>query len=135
MMKVNFITGVDRNIFGGALLYRLQQKENVSTSTQLLVIWRYRFDNTRLYFLYSHAWLIEHENTLVWDRDKLKMLYDEYDDHWYTKFDLGLWLLNDNAELKTDCKELYGGYGMEITIFKSEDMLFPMKPLWVDPNR
>jgi hypothetical protein len=72
IMKINFITGIDRGTCGGVLLYRLQRKEHASTSTQLLVIWRCRSDNTYPHVLYSHAWLIEHENTLVLDKDKLK---------------------------------------------------------------
>jgi hypothetical protein len=135
IMKVNFVTGVDRDRFGGALLYHLQREEDTSISTQLLVIWGCRPNDTYLHTLYPHAWLIEHESTLVWDKDKLKMLYDKYDDHWYTKSDLGLWLLNDNTELRTEYKTSYGGYGMEITISENENMLYPMKPLWVDPNR
>jgi hypothetical protein len=133
--KTNFITGVDRDTFGGALLYCLQRKENTLTSTQLLVIWGCRSNKNSLYTLYSHAWLIEHESVLVWDKDKLKVLYDKYDEHWYTKFDTKIWLLNDNTKLKTDCKVLYGGYGMEITISERKGIRFPMKPLWVDPNR
>jgi hypothetical protein len=135
IVKVKFITEADKNTFGGTLLYCLQQKEDVSTSTQLLVIWGCRSDNACLNVPYSHTWLIEHEITLVWDKDKLKMLYDEYDDQWYTKSDLEKWLLNDNMELKTNYKALYGGYGIEITIFKNEDMLYPRRILWVDPNR
>jgi hypothetical protein len=135
IMKIKFVTGVDRDTFGGALLYRLQWKGDVPTSTQLLVIWGCRSNKTYFHALYLHVWLIEHENTFVWDKDKLEMLYDEYDDHWYTKSDLGIWLLNDNIELKTNCKALHGGYGMEINISKNKNMLFPMEPLWVDPNR
>jgi hypothetical protein len=133
--KVNFVTGVDRYTFGGVLLYRLQRKEDAPTNTQLLVIWGYRPPTSFSYALYSHALLIEHESTLVWDRNKLKLLYDRYYDHWYTKSDLGLWLLDDNTELKTNYEALHGGYSMEITISEYEGPFFPMKPLWVDPNR
>jgi hypothetical protein len=133
--KVNFITGVDRDIFNGALLYRLQWKDDASTSTQLLVIWGYRPVMFYSHMLYSHAWLIEHENTLVWDKDKLKMLYEKYGDYWYKDYNLAIWLLNDNTELQTYCEVSYGGYGMEMTISEYEGILFPVKPLWVDPSR
>jgi hypothetical protein len=133
--KVKFATNVDRNAFGGVLLYRLQRKENPPTNTHLLVIWGYRPPISYSYALYSHAWLIEHESALVWDKDKLKMLYDKYDDHWYTKSDLGLWFLNNNTDLRTDYKASCGGYRMEMTISENKNMLYPMKPLWVDPSR
>jgi hypothetical protein len=33
IVKVSFIAGIDRDTFGGALLYNLQQKEDESIST------------------------------------------------------------------------------------------------------
>jgi hypothetical protein len=92
VMKANFITGIDRNTFGSALLYHLQRKEDTSISTQLLVIWGCKSD--RIYFC---TLLVEHESTLVWDRDKLKRLYDVYNSRCCTHFNKYEWLLNDEV--------------------------------------
>jgi hypothetical protein len=82
-MKINFKIDMYQSIFDGILLCHLQRKENdesnnitakdTAISTQLLVIWEFRIDR-----LYSYAWLIEHESTLIWSEDRLKKLYDEY---------------------------------------------------------
>jgi hypothetical protein len=47
-MKANFMTGIDRDTFGGALLYNLQWEDGASISTQLLVIWGYNPDGSYL---------------------------------------------------------------------------------------
>jgi hypothetical protein len=75
IVKANFaITGINRNTFGGALLYRLQRKEDESKSIQFLVIWGCESDS-----IYLRTWLIKRENTLVWSENKLKELYHVYD--------------------------------------------------------
>jgi hypothetical protein len=93
IMKANFITGADRDTFGGALLYHLQQKDNTPISIQLLVIWRYNTNR-----LYSNAWLIEHENTLVWNENELEKLYSVYSSLYNIDFNTEEWLLDDKAE-------------------------------------
>jgi hypothetical protein len=130
IMKVNFITGIDQDTFGGALLYRLQRKENTTTSTQLLVIWGYRSDRT-----YLHALLVKHESILSWNEDKLKRLYGVYNGLWHRCSDPGIWLLNDDTELKIEYKVLDGGFRMEVIISEERDLVSYRKPLWVDPNR
>jgi hypothetical protein len=132
IMKVNFITGLGRQTFGGALLYHLQGKEGVLTSTQLLVIWGYRFD-----WIYSHALLIEHESTFVWNEDKLERLYNAYNSQYevYTTIFREEWLLDDNTILKTACESSYRGFETEVIISEDEYLSRPIKPLWIDPNR
>jgi hypothetical protein len=132
-MKVSLKIGMIKDTFGGALLYRLQQKVNTLISTQLLVIWEFKINK-----LYSYAWLIEHENTLVWDKDKLKMLYDVYNNQDDTEsiFNAGRWMLDDNTKLKTECKASYEGYfRMNIIISEEKYLLLLQKPLWIDLNR
>jgi hypothetical protein len=136
IMQASFMTGVDRNIFGGVLLYHLQKKDNdksdkdTSISTQLLVIWGYRCSE-----LYSHALLIEHESVLVWKKDKLKRLYDEYNSKYDTGFIIVNWLLNDNTKLEIGVIPMRNGFEMEL--FISEECLSPgpIKPLLIDSNR
>jgi hypothetical protein len=131
MMKVRFRTGMDQDTFGGVLLYRLQWKDDESTSTQLLVIWGY--DS---YEFYSHVRLIEHESTLVWDKDKLKMLYDGYDGRYNIDLDTKGWSLDDNLKLKTKCENSHGGLEMNIIISEEKDISSSHgKSSWLDSKR
>jgi hypothetical protein len=115
-VKVSFRTGVDRDTFGGALLYHLQRKEkgesedqsdiDTSTSTQFFVIWGSipdvrSYPGVHVSESYLRAYLIEHESALTWNEDKLKRLYHVYNDQFtvYNTISLGCWLLNDNTKL------------------------------------
>jgi hypothetical protein len=130
IMRANIMIGIDRDMFGGALLYHLRRKVNASISTQLLVIWGLRHDS-----IYSHVWLIEHESTLFWDKDKLRRLYDVYNSQYgaYSTIYRGKWLLDDDTKLET--KYVSSHRDFEIIISKSERILYPITPLWIDPNR
>jgi hypothetical protein len=132
MLKVNFRVGIDRDAFGGALLYRLQWKEDTSTCTQLLVIWGYKSNK-----LYSHTLPIEHVNTLVWDEDKLKKLYDVYNDrdHIHSISEWEVWLLDDVTILGTMCRISHGGFEMNVTISEERRLPLPKKSLWIDSNK
>jgi hypothetical protein len=99
-------------------------------STKLLVIWGWHS-----YGLYSHVWLIEHKNTLAWNEEKLKKLYDRYDSQSKVYFVIGRWLLDDDTILKTKFEVSRGGFEINITISEEKDLLQPIKPLWIDPNR
>jgi hypothetical protein len=129
-MKVSFRTGMDQDTFGGALLYHLKGKDDVSVSAQLLVIWGWNS-----YRLYSHVRLIEHENTLVWDKSKLKALYAGYDSQYDIDVIIEEWFLDDNKRLKTVCETSRGGLEMNIIISEEKDLLSCRKPLWVDSER
>jgi hypothetical protein len=110
-MKANFTTGIDRDTFGGALLYNLQWEEGASISTQLLVIWGYNPDGS-----YLRVRRIEHENTYNWDKDKLKELYDVYSspDKSCACDD---WKLDNSTRLGILCSMLYSGSKMDVTIY------------------
>jgi hypothetical protein len=128
IVKVNFTTGIDRDTFGGALLYRLQGKENISA--QLLVIWEWNS-----YKLCSHAWLIEHDITVTWNENKLKEFYDVYMKR-NAIASTGRWLLNDNTMLRTSCVSSHGGFEMEVIISEEISQYYQLTaPLWFDPNR
>jgi hypothetical protein len=128
-MNANFVTGTDQETFGGALLYRLQRKEDTSISTRLLVIWKY--DSGRIC---SNALLVELESTLDWDRDKLKSLYNIYNNQYDIYSRIREWLLDDNTELKTTCETSHGGFKMNV-IISEDDVLLPLqKPLQFCPN-
>jgi hypothetical protein len=141
-MKVDFMIGVDRDLFGGVLLYHLQRKESVesdhrfdtdtSTSTQFLIIWGCSSDE-----VYSHVWLIKHERTFIWSEDKLEKLCHVYDSQYrtYSNIDRRRWLLYDNTMLKIECETTYRGFKMEVIISEDKHLFLPQKSLWIDPNR
>jgi hypothetical protein len=128
IMKTNFTTGTDQNTFGGALLYRLQ--EHISTITQLLVIWGYESDR-----IYSHTWLIEHESTLAWDKDKLKRLYHAYNSQYDGRFNTEEWIMNHSEKLKIISELSHGGFEVEIIISEYNTSLSSRIPPWIDSNR
>jgi hypothetical protein len=125
IMKANFITGIDRDTFGGALLYHLQGKEDTPISVQLLVVWRWG-----LSVFYSDSWIIKHKNILDWDKDRLKELYDIYDSQRELYFLAKDWKLDDNTKLKTKCVPSFD-FKIKVTIYEKSSL----KPLQVDPNR
>jgi hypothetical protein len=132
IIRVNFKTRVDRDIFGGVLLYDNPPNidKDTSISTQLLVIWGSKSD-----CLYSHAYIIEHESTLTWSEDKLERLYDGYNSQYGVCPELGRWTLKDGILLVTKCESSHGGLEMEI-IFSEDHYLFLLtKPLCIDSNR
>jgi hypothetical protein len=137
-INVNFITGIDEGTFGGALLYRLQRKdsnepdEDTLVSTQLLVLWRCKLGS-----FYSFAAPIEHENTLIWNEDKLEEFYHIYDSQYdiVPLFDCKICSLNDNAALKVKCRWSHGGFKMNIIISEEEKQSLLKKPWWIDSDR
>jgi hypothetical protein len=129
IVKVNFKSGMDQDTFSGVLLYRLQRKVNTSIRTQLLVIWGWNS-----YDLYSYAHLIEHESILVWNNDKLKMLYDAYNSQ-YDRDIIEEWLLDDNTKLKAKCEISHGGLEINIIISEEKHISSHGKPLWIDSKR
>jgi hypothetical protein len=130
IMEANFITGIGRDTFGGALLYHLQGKEDTSISTQLLVIWGYSHDE-----LYSHTLLIEHESTFVWNEDRLKSLYNIYSSQYGAYSDIEGWLLDNNTSLKVVFESSHGGFKIQVVISEDKYSSSLRKPLWIDPNR
>jgi hypothetical protein len=96
------------------------------------VIWGYRRDS-----IYSHAWLIEHDNAIDWKKDKLERLHDVYNSQYEACSTIyqGKWLLDDNTKLETKCVSSYGGFETEVIIYEDESILFPMSPVWINPNR
>jgi hypothetical protein len=143
-IKVNFITGIDEDTFGGALLYRLQRKYNnepdhqfdadkdIFISAQLLVFWR--CERARFYSL---ATLIEHDITFIWNENKLEEFYHIHDRRYNIKpaFDQFIRSLNDGTTLKVKCRLLHGGLKMNIITSEEEKQSLPERPWWIDSNR
>jgi hypothetical protein len=99
MTKVSFAKEATKGEFTSVLLYRLQKKENIEsssqpntdnmftkdTSLQLLVIWK--SDNIR--DISVRALLIKHSDTITWNENILEKLHSMY---------LALLKNNDNIE-------------------------------------
>jgi hypothetical protein len=138
IMKTNFATGIDRDTFGGAFLYRLQREKNVgsdkdiSTSTQLLVIWGYKFGQP-----HSYVCLIEHESTLPWNEDELEKLCAMHDNRYEACSNIYCngWLLNDNTVVEIMFEPSHEGFEIDIIISEGENLPSHRKPLWIDSNR
>jgi hypothetical protein len=130
IMEAYFITGISEDTFGGALLYHLQVKGDTSISTQLLVIWGQKHDK-----IYSYVWLIEHENTFAWDKDKLERLYNVYYSRYDIDFNTERWLLNDNTILETVNEISHGGFKMKVIIREHKSTFYARRLPWFDSNR
>jgi hypothetical protein len=130
IMKVNFRAGIDRDMFGGALLYHLQREEDAPIIAQLLVIWGHKF-----HIPYSDTWLIKHEDTFVWNEDKLKKLHDAYVSQYGASLRVTDWLLDDNTKLQTVHETSHEGFEMRVIISRLISLPPYMEPLLIDSNR
>jgi hypothetical protein len=143
--RASFRKDVAKSEFTSVLIYKLQRKghkykqqfdedstfiKDTLTGFQLVVIWRYNSDR-----IYSHAWMIEHDNTFIWNEDRLERLHDVYNNQYNASPNMGGWLLDDDTMLKIECETVYRGFEMKVIISEDEYPSSPRKPLWVDPNR
>jgi hypothetical protein len=110
IMKANFMTGIDQDTFGGALLYNVQNYWG-TISVQFLVIWGYNSNG-----IYSHAWLIKYESTFAWDGEKLKRLHDAYDSQCDAYVRTRERLIGYRSGLKMKCETSRGGFEMKVMI-------------------
>jgi hypothetical protein len=162
MMKTSFRIEMNE-LSGGILAYKVQRKGNTksdcqpntdTTSTEaiedaskimrLLVTWKENDSRD----LIIRMLLVEHDNELVLNEDKLEQLYNKVNDipselyNWILKYDdddgiyKSTWLMCDNTVLKAACELIYEK-GRELKVIISEGVrnLDDMKPLWVDSTR
>jgi hypothetical protein len=148
-MEASFgIDSKQKNI-KGALLYKLQRKyatrtdnhpnsstasiENTTTSVYLFAIW-----NVKNYNNVFRACLIECDDDLTWDEDKLRALYKEY------KFPLDLqykssiitWSINDGTVMKMKLDITYGSnYNLDIIVSEGTRKYYMKKPIEINPKR
>jgi hypothetical protein len=159
MMKTSFRIEFDK-LYSSILVYEVQRKENTrsdyqlnadTTSTEavedtskmmrLLVAWKE--DDSRK--LITRILLVEHDNELVLNEDRLTQLYDKiynmpnevYD--WILKYDdiyKSTWLVYDNMVLEAANEIIYEkGCELKITISEGARNLDSMKPFWIDSER
>jgi hypothetical protein len=150
MMKIGFSFGLDK-LPGGILMYKVQRKrgvmsdrqpkadatptevvEDTSKTMRLLVVWEIEhFRDLRVYIV-----LVEHDNELEWDEDRLSELHQK---RWHSlnawiDSTRNNWLLDDGAVLETTIKVMNGGHRWDIFISEgSNDNV--RRPLWIDVER
>jgi hypothetical protein len=130
----------DQDIIEGALIYNIQRRhvesdkptQNESKYIQLLVAWR--VEHTKV--LHVRTLLVEHDNELDWDEDKLRRLHQK---HWHSLNTLVSpietnWLLDDTTVLAMTIKVMNGDYRWDV--FISEGIKNNVKrPFWINAKR
>jgi hypothetical protein len=148
IMEASFGACLDRKLFKGALLYKLQRKhtdrtdnqsnsgiaftEDTSTNIHLVISWDYRF-NYKFYVC-----LIECTNDFTLDEDKLWAWYREhiYELHKKYKSKVNTWLIYDGTIMKTKLDITYGlSYKLDIVISEGAEKYNMIEPMKVDPKR
>jgi hypothetical protein len=149
-MKLDFRINPDQDESGGILIYEVRRKENIgsdhqssndiiyatvieeaSKTTRLLVFWKIKQHGDPK----ASVVLVEHDNELVLDEDKLARLcknvndipYDRFRDRWsiFNNIELAIWcrpFWREELKLKT---EIFKG-------FRDEDNI---RPMWIDSER
>jgi hypothetical protein len=150
MMKRDFRFDLNQDECGGILMYEVQRKGNIrfdyrfsidtisakaieeaSKMTRLLVIWKIeRFGKSKVNIM-----LVEYDNKLVLDEDKLARLYDKVNDipsgHNPSKL-----LMCDNTMLAATHKVVReAGLELKITISKGVRDLDTIRSMWIGLER
>jgi hypothetical protein len=149
IMKIGFRFGLDR-LPDGILMYELQRRgnsesdhqpntdtisaevvKNASEVMHLSVIWKMNCSGK----LKVRMTLVEHDNKLVLNKDKLAQLYNKVHDIPF-EYDYFGWLMCDNIELAAKYMVMYEeGLGLKIIISKGVRTNCAMKPIWIDSTR
>jgi hypothetical protein len=141
-MRSCFVIKSDDESYG-VLMYKLQRKrthksaeisKDTSSIAQILVVWRISESKE----LYTNVLLVEHDNSLIWNEDKLNKLYHKNHD-WlkeYTDTTSDTWLVDNDIVLKTtfSVKDLKGNPELNISISEENDD-YTIRPLCVDLER
>jgi hypothetical protein len=145
-MQIGFKFYTNRNLYMGALMYKLQRKninqfnedtissEDETTCIQLIIIWNV---NSSKEFSVALD-LIEHDKGHFWNRASLMELAKRYKlfDMQYVPIE-GTYLMHDNIVLMTRinvaCEE--GCYKFEMTISEGSVKDDTQRPQYIDVNR
>jgi hypothetical protein len=142
-MKFDFRFDPDQDESGGILMYEIQRKENAKSNQpskiieeapktiRLLVIWKTKhLKEPKLSVI-----LVEYDNKLVLNENKLAQLYEKFNDipaNYYRN----TWLMWDNITLDESRKLLWHtSFELEIIIskgFRGSDII---RPMWIDSER
>jgi hypothetical protein len=146
--NASFAKDAAKSEFTTALLYKLQRKrlepndqsnansaptENISTSIQLLVIWKSDINDKGMIF--ARALLIKHSNAIDWDKNTLEKVHSMHlalcrDD----RVVKDTWLLNDEKVLMMTSKWKKESRTIKITISEGSRKDDSRDPLWVSTN-
>jgi hypothetical protein len=150
MIKVGLKFCFDR-LPGGILMYEVQKNtksdhhtntdttfteatEDTSKTMRLLVVWKIKYSKR----LRVHMMLVEHNNKLVLNEDKLAQLYNKINEQ-FSEHDgpsKCTWLMCDNAVLAATYKVARKtGLELKITITKEGEGKDTMRPMWIDSER
>jgi hypothetical protein len=145
IMRLGFRFDPDQNESNGILMYEVQENarfnhpssvdteaiEDESKMIRLLVIWKMRHSGRPKVRIV----LVEHDNKLVLDEDKLAQLYDKMDDI-PRNYDRSTWFIYDHRVLAITYKIVKKeDPELKITISKGIDDKYTMKPIWIDSER
>jgi hypothetical protein len=151
-MKISFSFDLDQ-LLSGILMCQVRKKGNIKsdyqpstdvTSTevaedasktmQLLVAWEIeRSGESRVYTV-----LVEHDNELVWDEDKLAQFYDKVNEQFSRHYNVSesTWLVCDNTVLEATYEVVWKvGLELKITISKGVKNKYIKSALWIDSER
>jgi hypothetical protein len=150
IMKIGFRFDLNQDEFGGILMYEVQRKgksnqqpstntisskavEDTSKMMRLLVTWRIERSGE----LEVDIMLVEHDNKLVLDRDKLALLYNKIND-WFFRYNIfhHTWLMCDNTALEAICDAVQKeGLELKITVSEGTKDVYTIEPIWIDSER
>jgi hypothetical protein len=148
-LKTVFRIKFTRGKFEGAILYRLRKKgansdqqpdtettsngKNQPNRTQLLVGWKLeRLQDPRVYML-----LVEHEEKLVWDGNKLIEQHNEFRGRLnvHNGSVTSTWLMEDGSVLRLALDGVGSGeYGIRIVITDAQQNEHTSIPIWIEPK-
>jgi hypothetical protein len=153
IIKIGFSFDFDQDEHGGILMYEMQRKESIrsdhrfntnitsaetakdaSKRIRLLVAWkieRFREPSMRIM-------LIEHEDELVMNEDKLAQLYDKINGQLTEHYTASKskWLVCDNIILMMIYESVQEeGIGLKITISRGDKDEDTKLALWIDSER
>jgi hypothetical protein len=152
MMKIDFSFGLDK-LPGGILMYEVQRKGNTesdyrsnidttfaetvgntSKMMRFLVIWKIEHSGEPR----VHIVLVEHDNELEWDEDKLAKLYDKANDQSSRHYNPSryTWLVSANTVLEATYEAVQKeGLELKVVISKGIKDWNTRQALWIDPER
>jgi hypothetical protein len=152
MMKIGFRFGLGK-LSGGILMYEVQRKgdaesdhqsstditsveavEDTSKTMLLLVVWKIEGSRKPKTYII----LVEHDNGLVLDEDKLAQLHGTINDQLFIRYKISksTWLVCDNTILEATYETVQKeSFKLKITISKGAKDKYTNLALWIDPER
>jgi hypothetical protein len=149
VMKIGFIFDLDK-LPGGILMYKVRRKRNaipdhqssidtiyakaiedVSKTTRLLVTWKIeRSEKPKV-----NVMLVEHDNKLVLNEDKLAQLYDKVNNT-PSGHDTSAWLIYGDKMPPVICEVVQkDSLELKVTVSTKFRYLSAIRPIWISSER